>query len=175
MLLAKKIAGYAVIAVALAIVAVFVMPSYRQGEASMAGRPARELAIQLNGKPAHLSDLKGKVVVLNFWATWCRPCVEEMPALNGLQKRIASRGGVVLGVSMDEDEAAYQRFLNENGIDFATYRDPSKQSALDYGTAMYPETYVIDRHGKIARKVIGPQQWESAEMLAYFDALLAQN
>jgi cytochrome c biogenesis protein CcmG/thiol:disulfide interchange protein DsbE len=175
MLLAKKIAGYAVVAMALAIVTVFVMPSYRQGEASMAGKPAHDFAIQLEGKPAHLSDLKGKIVVLNFWATWCPPCVEETPALNGLQKRIASRGGVVLGVSVDEDEAAYQKFLKDNGIVFLTYRDASKQSAQDYGTAMYPETYIIDRHGKIARKVIGPQQWESPEMLSYFDALLAQN
>src|ERR1700687_2955728 len=175
MLLAKKIAGYAVIALALAIVTVFVMPSYRQGEASMAGKTAHDFAIQLDGKPAHLSDLKGKIVVLNFWATWCPPCVEETPALNGLHKRIASRGGVVLGVSVDEDEAAYQKFLKDNGIVFLTYRDANKQSALDYGTAMYPETYIIDRHGKIARKVIGPQQWESPEMLSYFDALLAQN
>jgi peroxiredoxin len=175
MVLVKKIAGYAGIAVALAILVVFVMPSYRQGEASMAGKTATDFAIQLDGKPAHLSDLKGKVVVLNFWATWCPPCVEETPALNGLQQRIASRGGVVLGVSVDEDEAAYQKFLKDNGITFLTYRDPSKKSAQDYGTIMYPETYIIDRHGKIARKVIGPQQWDSSEMLSYFDAILGQN
>lgn len=175
MVLVKKIAGYAGIAIALAILVVFVMPSYRQGEASMAGKTAQDFAIQLDGKPAHLSDLKGKVVVLNFWATWCPPCVEETPALNGLQQRIASRGGVVLGVSVDEDEAAYQKFLKDYGIAFLTYRDPSKKSAQDYGTIMYPETYIIDRHGKIARKVIGPQQWDSAEMLSYFDAILGQN
>jgi cytochrome c biogenesis protein CcmG/thiol:disulfide interchange protein DsbE len=175
MVLVKKIAGYAGIAVALAILVVFVMPSYRQGEASMAGKTAKDFAIQLDGKPGHLSDLKGKVVVLNFWATWCPPCVEETPALNGLQRRIASRGGVVLGVSVDEDEAAYQKFLKDNGIVFITYRDPSKKSAQDYGTIMYPETYIIDRQGKIARKVIGPQQWDSAEMLSYFDAILGQN
>jgi cytochrome c biogenesis protein CcmG, thiol:disulfide interchange protein DsbE len=175
MVLVKKIAGYAGIAAALAVLVVFIMPSYRQGEASMAGKPAQDFPIQLDGKPAHLSDLKGKVVVLNFWATWCPPCVEETPALNSLQRRIASRGGVVLGVSVDEDEAAYQKFLKDYGIVFPTYRDASKKSALDYGTTMFPETYIIDRHGKIARKVIGPQQWDSAEMLSYFDAILGQN
>lgn len=175
MVLVKKIAGYAGIAIALAILIVFIMPSYRQGEASMAGKTAKDFAIQLDGKPAHLSNLKGKVVVLNFWATWCPPCVEETPALNSLQQRIASRGGVVLGVSVDDDEAAYERFLKENGIVFLTYRDASKKSAQDYGTKMYPETYIIDRHGKIARKVIGQQQWDSAEMLSYFDAILGQN
>lgn len=175
MLLVKKITGYVVMAAVLAILAAFILPSYRQGEASMAGKTAPDFAVPLDGKGAHLSDLKGKVVVLNFWATWCPPCVEETPALNSLQKRIASRGGVVLGVSVDDDEAAYQKFLKDQEIVFPTYRDASKKSALDYGTKMYPETYIIDRRGKIARKVIGPQKWDSAEMLAYFDAILGQN
>jgi peroxiredoxin len=175
MLLVKKIAGYAAIALAIAIVLAFVMPSYRQGEASLAGKTAADFAIQLDGKPAHLSDLKGKVVVLNFWATWCPPCVEETPALNGLQQRIASRGGVVLGISVDDDQAAYHKFLQDQHVVFPTYRDESKKSAMDYGTKMYPETYIIDRRGKIARKVIGPQQWDSPQMLAYFDAILGQN
>src|ERR1700737_4948278 len=179
MLLAKKIAGYAVIAVALAIVTVFVMPSYRQIEASMAGKTAHDFAIQLDGKPAHLSDLKGKIVVLNFWATWCPPCVEETPALNHLEKYIESRNGVILGVAADEDPAAYEKFLHDQGVVFLTYRDASTKDnhspiAQSYGTSMYPETYVIDRHGKIARKFIGFQQWDSPDMLAYFDALLGQ-
>jgi len=175
MVLLKKTAGYAALAVAVAIVVAFVMPSYRQGEASMAGKTALDFAIQLDGKPARLSDLKGKVVVLNFWATWCPPCVEETPALNSLQQRIASRGGVVLGISVDEDQAAYQKFLQDQHIVFPTYRDETKKSAMDYGTKIYPETYIIDRHGKIARKVIGPQQWDSPQMLAYFDAILGQH
>lgn len=183
----KKLAAYAAMAVALVILALFIKPTYRQGEASIAGqqaenfplqldgKPAQEFAPQLAGKPAHLSDLKGKVVVLNFWATWCPPCVEETPALNRLQRQIASRGGVVFGVSVDEDPAAYEKFLKDQGITFPTYRDPSQKTARDYGTVMYPETYIIDRHGKIARKVIGPQQWDSPEMQAYFDALLGQS
>jgi cytochrome c biogenesis protein CcmG/thiol:disulfide interchange protein DsbE len=115
------------------------------------------------------------VVVLNYWATWCPPCVEETPSLIELNKRLASRNGVVLGVSVDDDEAAYRKFIQDHGINFLTSRDASKKSAQDYGTVMYPETYIIDRKGKIARKVIGPQDWNSAEMVAYFDALLGQN
>jgi peroxiredoxin len=176
----KKYAGYGGVAVALAILAVFVMPSYRQGEASIAGSRAEDFAIQLDGRPAHLSDLKGKVVVLNFWATWCPPCVEETPALNELQQRIAARGGVVLGVSADEDAGAFTNFLKEKNVVFKTYRDPSTVGnvspiAKSYGTLAYPETYIIDRQGKIARKVIGLQQWNSPEMLAYFDAILGQS
>jgi len=176
----KKIAAYCGMASAAAILLVFIMPTYRQGEASIAGKKADDFAIQLDGKPAHLSDLQGKVVVLNFWATWCPPCVEETPALNELERRITARGGVVLGVSADEDPAAYAKFLKDQGVVFRTYRDPSTVGnvspiAKSYGTFVFPETYIIDRHGKIARKVIGLQQWNSPDMLAYFDAILGNS
>ena len=91
------------------------------------------------GKSEHLSDLKGKVVVLNFWATWCPPCVEETPALNRLQKYIDSRNGMVLGVSVDEDGAAYEKFLKDQAVVFPTYRDTSKKSAAEYGTPCIPK------------------------------------
>ena len=157
------------------VLAFFTLPHYRQGESSVAGKTAEDIALNVDGKLGHLSDYRGKIVVLNYWASWCPPCVEETPALIELHKRISSRNGVVLGVSVDEDEQAYKKFIQDHGINFPTSRDASKKSAQDYGTLMYPETYIIDRKGKIARKVIGPQDWNSAEMVAYFDALLAQN
>jgi cytochrome c biogenesis protein CcmG, thiol:disulfide interchange protein DsbE len=172
--LLRKFFAWGSMGFAFAVLAFFTFPHYRQGESSVAGKTAEDFYISLDNKPAHLSDLRGKVVVLNFWATWCQPCVEETPGLIQLNQRIAARGGVVLGVSVDEDEAAYRAFIQQNGINFLTYRDASKKSSLDYGTTMYPETYVIDRKGKIARKIIGPQDWNSPDMLAYFDALLAQ-
>src|SRR5580700_7053700 len=171
----RKLFAWGSMGFAAAVLAFFTLPHYRQGESSIAGKTAENFPMELNGKPAHLSDLHNKVVVLNFWATWCPPCVEETPGLIALNQRIASRNGVVLGVSVDEDENAYQQFLQTQHVNFLTSRDPSKKSAQDYGTVMYPETYVIDRKGKIARKVIGPQDWNSAEMVAYFDALLGQN
>jgi cytochrome c biogenesis protein CcmG/thiol:disulfide interchange protein DsbE len=172
--LLRRIAAWTAVAIAAGILVLFAMPSYRQGEASIAGKPALDFPLMLAGKSEHLSDLKGKVVVLNFWATWCPPCVAETPALNRLEKYIDSRGGMVLGVSVDEDGAAYEKFLKDQSVVFSTYRDATKKSAADYGTSIYPETYVIDRHGKIARKFIGEQKWDSAEMLAYFDAILGQ-
>ncbi len=122
-----------------------------------------------------LSSLRGKVVLLNFWATWCPPCVEEAPSLNALQKRIAPLGGTVLGISIDDDPNAYANFLKTYHIDFPTYRDPSQKIPLSYGSTMWPETYVIDRDGKIDSKIIGPQDWTSPAMMAYLEAVLRQN
>jgi cytochrome c biogenesis protein CcmG, thiol:disulfide interchange protein DsbE len=176
----RKIGVWVALLAALGVLVLFAMPSYRQGETSIAGNTARDFPLEVSGKPEHLTDFKGKVVVLNFWATWCPPCVEETPSLNRLQKYIEARNGVILGVAADEDPALYEKFLREQGVVFLTYRDPATKDnhspiAQSYGTSMYPETYVIDRHGKIARKFIGLQQWDSPDMLAYFDSLLGQS
>ena len=165
------------LALGVTLLVLFALPSYRQGEASIAGKTAENFALTVNGKPLHLSDYRGRVVVLNFWASYCQPCVEEAPSLNNLQRYIEPRGGTVLGVSMDTDAAAYEKFLINYSVPYPTWRDPQLQDgksqiALDYGTALIPETYVIDRRGKIARKLISLQQWDSPEMLAYFDSIL---
>jgi len=171
---------WAALALGVGILLLFALPSYRQGEASIAGKIADDFALTIDGKPQRLSDYRGKVVVLNFWASWCPPCLEEAPALNRLQRHIEPLGGTILGVSIDEDPAAYEKFLKDFGIVFPTWRDPNVQDnkskiELSYGTSLIPETYVIDRHGKIARKLVSAQQWDSPEMLAYFDAILKDN
>jgi len=171
---------WAALALGVGILLLFALPSYRQGEASIAGKTADDFALTIDGKPQRLSDYRGKVVVLNFWASWCPPCLEEAPALNRLQRHIEPLGGTILGVSVDEDPAAYQKFLKDFEIVFLTWRDPNVQDnkskiELGYGTSLIPETYVIDRHGKIARKLVSAQQWDSPEMLAYFDAILKDN
>jgi len=170
-----KIAAWAVLGFAALVLVALVIPTYRQGEPSIARKSAENLDITLGGRSAHLSDLKGKVVVLNFWASYCGSCVEEIPSLDRLQQRIKSRGGVVLGISIDEDPTPYEKFLVDHPIGFPTYCQRNKKVSLAYGTSMIPETYVIDRQGQIARKIIGPQQWDSAEMLLYFDSILGQN
>jgi peroxiredoxin len=175
----QKLIAWAAVGAAAAIIVLFAMPSYRQGEDSVAGKTALDFPLDVAGKLEHLSDFKGKIVVLNFWGTWCQPCVEEAPSLNKLQTYVAPRNGVILGVAADEDAAAYDKFLRDHNIVFPTYRDPGTKNdrspiAQSYGTLIYPETYVIDRHGKIARKFIGLQQWDSPEILAYFDAILGQ-
>ncbi len=168
----RKLKSGLALAFVAGLVVLFAHPDYRQGEPSLRGRAAKDFPLALDGRPAHLSDLRGKVVVLNFWASWCPPCGDEAPSFNQLQQRIAPLGGVVLGVSVDDDVSAYDNFLKNYNIVFLTYRDPSSQIALDYGTTMFPETYLIDRHGRIDRKIVGPQDWTSPGMMAYFDSLL---
>ena len=171
----RKILTGLVLAFIIGLLILFASPDYRQGEPSLSGHPAKNFQFTADGKSESLADLRGKVVVLNFWATWCPPCVEETPMLEKLQQEIGPRGGVVVGVSLDDDQDAYQNFVRKYGITYLTYRDSSKKIAQTYGTAMYPETYIIDREGKIDRKVIGAQDWTSPEMMAYFDSLLAKN
>lgn len=156
------------------LVVLFVRPDYRQGEPSLRGRPARNFQLTLDGKPAHLSDFQGKVVILNFWASWCQPCIEEAPSLNQLQRHITPLGGIVLGVNPgeQEDQTTYENFLRTFQISFPTYLDPSDSIARSYGTTMFPETYIIDRKGRFQRKVIGAQDWSSPEILTYLDTLL---
>jgi len=168
----KILSPIALILVA-AVLYAFAAPSYRQGEASLAGRRAKDFPLQITGA-THLADLRGKVVVLNFWASWCPPCLEETQSLNQLQQAIAAKGGVVLGMSVDEDQAAYEKFLVDNHVVFPTYRDASKKSAAEYGTSMFPETFLIDREGRLARKIVGPQDWQSPEVMGSIDILLNQ-
>ena len=97
-----------------------------------------------------------------------------MPALSRLHQQILSSSGMVLGISVDDDEAKVQKFLKDYQISFPNYRDASKNIPASYGSFMFPETYIIDRDGKIARKIIGPQVWDSPEMIAYLKRLAAQ-
>jgi cytochrome c biogenesis protein CcmG, thiol:disulfide interchange protein DsbE len=171
--LKHKILGPIGLILAAGILVAFAIPSYREGEPSLAGRSAKDFPIRIQGA-SKLSDLRGKVVVLNFWASWCPPCLEETQSLNVLQQQISAKGGVVLGVSVDDDKAAYEKFLTDNHVVFPTYDDTSKKSAADYGTSMFPETYLIDRQGKLARKIVGPQNWQSPENMGSINVLLNQ-
>lgn len=170
--LKRKLKTGLVLAFLVGLLYLFARPDYRQGEASLRGRSAKDFPLIFDGKAAHLSDLRGKVVLLNFWASWCPPCVDEAPALDQLQQRLVAHGGTILGVSIDEDQNAYEEFLRMYNVDFPTFRDPSRHISLGYGTVMIPETYVIDRNGRIDRKIVGPQDWTSPAMLAYIDSVL---
>jgi peroxiredoxin len=126
-----------------------------------------------DGQPTSLSDFRGKVVVLNFWASWCGPCVDELPSLKQFAQRYADSDIVVLGISLDEDPDAYEEFLVKYEINFLNMRNPSRTVSDMYGTIKLPETYIISRDGHLLNKIIGPTDWSSAQMIEYFDSLLA--
>ncbi len=127
--------------------------------------------MQDSDRKVTLHDLRGQIVVLNFWATWCPPCVEEMPSLEQLQERYKGKGVVVLGVSIDDDDGAYHQFLKDHKVDFLTVRDKTKHSSILYGTFKYPETYIIDRNGVVRRKFIGAVEWGQPEIVEYLNRL----
>jgi peroxiredoxin len=118
-----------------------------------------------------LSQYRGQVVVLNFWATWCPPCVEEMPSLVEMQRRFKAKGVTVLAVSVDVDESAYRQFVKDHNVDLLTVRDPDQKSSALYGTFKFPETYIVDRDGVIRRKFIGAVDWTAPEVTDFLGKL----
>ena len=127
--------------------------------------------MQDSDRKIELRDFTGQIVVLNFWATWCSPCVEEMPSLVQLQQRLKDKGITVVGVSVDVDGDNYHRFLKDHKIDFLTVRDPDQKSNNLYGTFKFPETYIIDRKGIMRRKFIGAVDWSQPEIVDYLTKL----
>ncbi len=118
-----------------------------------------------------LSQFRGQVVVLNFWATWCPPCVEETPSLIQMQTLLKPKGVVVLAISIDADDEAYHKFLKDYSVNMVTVRDEAQRVSKLYGTFGWPETYVIDRQGVMRRKFIGPVDWTSPEVRDYLSKL----
>ncbi|WP_242617766.1 TlpA family protein disulfide reductase [Edaphobacter modestus] len=130
---------------------------------------APSFSISDGSQSIDLSKLRGKVVVLNFWASWCAPCVEELPTLIELQRKMPQVA--VIAISTDEDDGAYKRFLAEHHVDLTTIRDGEQRVNALYGSFRYPETYVIDQKGVLRRKFIGPQVWTSPEIVDYLTKL----
>jgi len=131
------------------------------------GTAAPDFTVRDSDRTVTLSQLKGHVVVLNFWATWCPPCIEEMPSLVRMQQRMQSKGVTVVAVSVDVDESNYKRFLREHGVNLLTVRDPDQKSNSLYGTSKFPETYIIDRSGVVRRKFIGAVDWTEPEIIDF--------
>jgi thiol-disulfide isomerase/thioredoxin len=135
------------------------------------GEPAPMFALNDGSQSVDLAKLRGRVVVLNFWASWCGPCVEELPSLTALQHQLPQVQ--IVTVSMDEDADAYRRFLTRYHVELLSLLDGPNGVNAKYNTYRPPETYVIDKNGMIRRKFIGAQEWTSPEIVDYLKKLAA--
>jgi cytochrome c biogenesis protein CcmG, thiol:disulfide interchange protein DsbE len=120
--------------------------------------------------PWEAAKFDGKLLVLNFWASWCQPCVDETPSLSQLASEFGPKGLVVLGVSVDRDEKAYNAFLQKFHPAFLTVRDSKLHE--QYGTYMYPETYIISPDGKVLQKFAEEVDWNDPKITQYIASLL---
>jgi peroxiredoxin len=134
------------------------------------GLPAPAFSLPVLGGEAELSleSLRGKVVLLNFWATWCKPCEEEMPAMENLYRTLGSRDFELIAVSVDDDRGAVEEFRARAGLTFPILLDPQKRVADAYQSYRFPESYLIDRGGVLVARYIGPREWDAP---AYLDRI----
>ena len=140
--------------------------------------PARDL----DGEPVALDDLRGEVVLLNIWATWCPPCLEEMPSMQRLHEEMSGEGLRVVAVSIDAEAGNVdaggrpggdiEAFARRMGLTFEIWHDPAGDIQRTYRTTGVPESFVIDRNGTIIKKVIGATEWDSQANIDLFRRLL---
>jgi peroxiredoxin len=163
--LKRKLNTGLVLAFIVGLLVLFAHPDYRQGEPSLRGATPKDFSFSLDGKPTKLSDLHGKVVLVNFWATWCPPCRKEMPDLETLYERFGAKGFVVLGIS-DEETTKVEPFVRERKISFPVLLDPGRKVNEMFVVEGIPKSFVYDREGKLVAQSIDMRtQKQFLEML----------
>lgn len=139
------------------------------------GDPAPNFQLRdLDGNMVELSQFRGKVVLLNFWATWCGPCREEMPSMEQLYRNVPRKDFEILAVSTDPQGVVVTRpFQQEMGLTFPILHDPDMRVGLSYGARSLPMSFMIDRHGIVRHKIFGgPRNWDSSEGLKLIQVLM---
>lgn len=127
----------------------------------------------LDGKAVKLSDYRGKVVFLNFWATWCPPCRSEMPAMQALYEKLKDRGFVILAVDLAEKPDVVRAYVRDTKLTFPILMDATGEVGGAWGAQSIPTTYIIDKGGRVIARGIGAQwKWDSPEIVALFEKLL---
>lgn len=128
----------------------------------------------LDARLVSMSGLQGKVVIVNFWASWCAECRPEMPVFDRLYREFGPRGLVVVGINAREDAGAVRRYASELGLTFPIAIDPAGTINQSYGVVGIPTTFVVARDGRAVAFGIGPRDWSGAQARALLEALLAE-
>ena len=148
-------------------------PSFERGVVQVGDEAPNFMLRDLHGNMKSLSQLKGKVVLLNFWATWCGPCRVEMPAMEQLYQTFPRREFEILAVSTDSQGAAVTRpFQKQMGFTFPILHDSEYQTGLVYGARTLPITFMVDRQGVVRQKIFGARDWASPEARELVQALM---
>ncbi len=121
--------------------------------------------------PVSLEDFRGQVVLLNFWATWCKPCEEELPSMQRLHRNLEGEPFELVAISVDEEGAPVEEFRQRYGLSFPILLDPSQEAARAYQTFRFPETFLIDGEGRVVQRYIGPRSWDAEEYAARIRSL----
>jgi peroxiredoxin len=135
----------------------------------------RPIEIQLNdlyGNTVRMSDYRGKVVFLNFWATWCAACVVEMPAMEKLHRRLKDEDFVMVAINMQESDAQVKAFFEKLKLSFTSLLDSNGEVAAGFAVNALPTTFVLDKEGRIVGTAIGPREWDSRASIALFNYLI---
>ncbi|MDJ0849629.1 MAG: TlpA disulfide reductase family protein [Myxococcota bacterium] len=120
-----------------------------------------------------LDELRGKVVLVNFWATWCKPCEDEMPAMERLYRRLAGQGFELVAISVDEDGEAVRRFRERYGLTFTILLDPERSAARAYQTFRFPESLLVGPDGVVVERYVGEKRWDAEAYVERIRRLLA--
>jgi thiol-disulfide isomerase/thioredoxin len=142
-------------------------------EAFQQATPAPEFSLAtLDGKPLSLLDLSGKIVLLNFWATWCPPCKLEMPSMEALHRRLGAEGLMILAINLREDADKVEAFLSEHQFTFTALLDQDGDTFARYGAWSLPTTFIVGKSGRLLGRVTGYRDWESDQAIKIFRKLL---
>jgi peroxiredoxin len=137
------------------------------------GGPPPPLALKdLDGRQHRLVDYRGKVVLINFWATWCGPCREEMPSIQELKNKLAGRPFVVLAVNLDEPESRIRKFLTQMKLDFPILLDPDRKVAKGWNARILPATFIVGPDGRVRYSLVGEINWANEHIVARISELL---
>ncbi|RJR14601.1 MAG: TlpA family protein disulfide reductase [Nitrospiraceae bacterium] len=163
-----------IIIIAIGAALLFLMPGTKEyEEIASVGKPAPDFSYpDSTGKIWKLSDLRGKVVFINFWATWCTTCESEMPSKDALNNKMQGKPFQMLGMLFRDDPANLEPYKRTHILNIPTLISPDNDAAKKFGITGVPETFIIDKEGIVREKLVGPKAWDSEEQIKLIEKWL---